>query len=120
MYHRIQAYFAGVKPVWVDGTIYVLLALSAAVGLTFNNDDIYKYVTSVKFVFWTKNMNVWIGATLLAMKMFRSTSYSDHLESKVLTDGNTKATITSIESISNETKIESKPSLPDAGIKPSV
>lgn len=110
MYHRIQAYFAGIKPVWIDGTLYVLLALFGAVELTLNNDDIYKYVTDVRLVYWGKNIFAWLLAVTTAIKMFRSTSYADHVNDKAvekaLTDGPSTKTITSTESKTNEVKIE--------------
>lgn len=93
MYHRIQAYFAGVKPVFIDGTLYVLLAFFGAVILTFNNDDIYKYVEA-HFVFWIKNTSEWMMAVTTAIKMFRSTAYADHLdEAQMKIDGTKPAPI---------------------------
>lgn len=84
MYHRIQAYFAGIQPVWIDGTLYVLLALFGAVELTFNGDDIYKYWLNVKAIYWIKHSLGWIIAGITAVKMFRDKSYADHLKSKAL------------------------------------
>lgn len=89
MYHRIQSYFAGVRPVYIDGTLYVLLALFGAMILTFNNDDIYKYVEA-HWVFWVKNCAEWMMAVVTALKMFRSTAYADHLDDKALKDSGMK------------------------------
>lgn len=91
--HRIQAYFAGVKPVYIDGTLYVILALFGAVLITFNNDDVYKYVDA-RWVYWIKNGSEWIVAVTTAIKMFRSTAYADHLDDKALAASDVKSQVT--------------------------
>lgn len=109
MYHRIQAYFAGIKPVWIDGTLYVLLALFGAVELTLNNDDIYKYVTHVSLVYWGKNAVAWTLAVVTAVKMFRSTTYADHVADKEAAKALTLQTQPKTNEIQN-------PPVPPAGV----
>lgn len=88
MLRRIQTYFSGIKPVFIDGGLYVMLAFLGAILITFSNDDIYKYspLSSYKawptFVHWTKSTDEWMIAVFTALKMFRSTAYADHLNDK--------------------------------------
>lgn len=90
MLHRIQTYFAGVKPVYIDGALYVALAFLGAIMITFNNDDVYKYVPYPRIVFWIKSVDEWLIATLTALKMFRSTAYAEHLANKQMEKDGTK------------------------------
>lgn len=116
MYHRIQAYFQGIKPVWIDGTFYVLLALFGSIELTFNNDDIYKYVGAVQ-VFWIKNVLAWMLATVTALKMFRSTTYADHVNekdaAKALAAGSSKVETTTTNTKVEETKVDTNEKTPN-------
>ena len=75
MYHRIQEYFSGISPVWIDGTLYVLLALFGAIELTFNSEDIYKYFNYVTAIYWIKHTVGWLIALITAIKMFRDKSF---------------------------------------------
>lgn len=84
MYHRIQAYFAGVKPVWVNGTLYVLLALFGAMELTFNSDEVYKYFPYPHYVWTIKQLLAWSVAIVTALKMFMDKSFADHEKEKEL------------------------------------
>ena len=78
---KIQKYFENVKPVTVDGSLYVLIALFGAMSATFSSDDSYKYVNAY-FKFWAQHIILWALAAVSALKMFRSTSYSEHLDKK--------------------------------------
>lgn len=112
MLAKIQKYFINIKPVYIDGSLYVLIALFGAMEATFNNDEVYKYV-NVYVIFWMKQIIIWSLAIVGALKMFRSTSYSDHVDSvaanKALTDGNSKQTVQVTETKTNETKINPTP-----------
>jgi hypothetical protein len=70
-----------VKPVILDGFLYVLIALFTAMEATFSNDDSFKYVNPF-LLFWAKTVFEWALAACVALKMFRSTSYADHLQAK--------------------------------------
>lgn len=76
----IKALFA-LRPVVIDGLLYVCIAMFLAMEATFSSDDAYKYVNS-HFIFWAKAFVGWLGAGAGALKMFRSTTYSDHLKSQ--------------------------------------
>ena len=70
------------KAVHVDGTLYVMIAVCGAVVATFSTDDAYKYVNPY-IIFWSKAVFEVIGAGAGALKMFRSTGYSDSLKDKL-------------------------------------
>lgn len=72
------------KPVVIDGLLYVCIALFLAMEATFSSDDVYKYVNA-HFIFWAKALVGWMGAAAGALKMFRSTTYSDHLANEKTT-----------------------------------
>jgi len=63
-------------PVVVDGTLYLLVAVLGWQMGMLSSDDASKYV-SPQVLFWMKFSLGGISAGLLALKMFRSNSYSD-------------------------------------------
>jgi hypothetical protein len=65
----------------VDGSLYVLIALFTVMQATFSSDEAYKYVPP-HLKFWLMNTIEWALAAVSALKMFRSTSYGEHLENK--------------------------------------
>ena len=73
--------YSGVKPVVIDGILYVLIAMFGSIIAAFTSDEAYKYC-NVYFIFWTKTISEIGLAGVSALKMFRSTSYSDHLATK--------------------------------------
>lgn len=70
------------KPVVIDGTLYVCIATFVYIQSFFTSDESYKYV-SPYFLFWMKFAVGLLGTIAGALKMFRSTSYSDSLKSQV-------------------------------------
>lgn len=70
-----------IPPVFIDGLTYVLIAFFGAWAATFSTEEAAKYI-SPQVLFWLRAVCASSGATLLAMKMFRSTSYSDHQQAK--------------------------------------
>lgn len=86
--------YGGLKPVQIDGFLYVLIAVCAFVEETLRSNDVYKYMNPYA-VFYGGLIIGTIGAGGLALKMFRSTTYSDHLdatkaaEAALLPDGTT-------------------------------
>jgi len=78
---RLQQYFIKIRPVTVDGALYVFIALFGAMITTFNSDDAYKYMNP-HFKYWAQSIAGWGLAIVSALKMFRSTSYSEHLDEK--------------------------------------
>jgi uncharacterized membrane protein len=65
-----------VKPVHIDGLLYVLMAMTASIVAAMSTDEAAKLIT-VHSLFWTKTLAECIGAGAGALKMFRSTGYSD-------------------------------------------
>jgi hypothetical protein len=59
-----------------DGLIYVLIALFGATGAALGTDDAAKYIEPAT-LWYAKSICNAIAASLLALKMFRSTTYSD-------------------------------------------
>lgn len=98
------------KPVYVDGLLYVLIGLFGAMEATFNDDTAYKYFNPY-VLYFCKNIIIWCLAIVSALKMFRSTTFSDHLEKQKVDlakqVGDTKTTVT--ETKTNETKIDTQP-----------
>ena len=81
MIKYLSKYFAGVSPMFIDGTLYALIALFAFLGTFFGSEDAAQYVHPV-WLFWVKGIIGSLSAFLLAIKLFRSTSFADHQESK--------------------------------------
>ena len=78
---RLQNYFTNIRPVTVDGALYVLIALFGFMQSTMASEEAYKYA-SPHVLYWSKFVVGSMLATVSALKMFRSTSYSDHLAGK--------------------------------------
>lgn len=88
MIKRLQVYFSGVKPVFIDGMLYVWIAVLTSIATSFSSDDAAKYM-SPQLLFWLKMTIGAISAGVVSIKMFRSTSFADHKEEKKRT-GNTQ------------------------------
>lgn len=81
MIRALSQYFSGVSPVFIDGLTYVLIAFFSAVTAVLSSDDAANFLTPI-VLFWSKSVCQAIGAALLALKMFRSTSFAEHVEQK--------------------------------------
>ncbi len=77
----LQKYFGSVSPMWTDGLLYVCIALFGAATAAFGSDEAAKYIEP-EALFWLRTSCGIISAGLLSLKMFRSTSFSEHLEAK--------------------------------------
>lgn len=64
------------KAVWVDGSLYVSIAVCGFVVTFFSGDDVYKYVNPY-VIFWTKAVFGSIAAGAGALKMFRSNTFAE-------------------------------------------
>lgn len=64
-------------PVALDGYIYIIIALSAAAVASFGSDDASKYIP-LATLWWLKNVFGWLGASSLALKMYRSTTFAEY------------------------------------------
>lgn len=65
-----------VKPVHIDGTLYVSMAVFLAIQSYFTSEEAYKYVNPYA-IFWIKGVCAVVGAAAGALKMFRSRTYAD-------------------------------------------
>lgn len=96
------------KPVYVDGFLYVLIALFGAMEATFTSDEAYKYFNPY-FLYYSKEIIIWLLAIVTALKMFRSTSFGDHKDEEkaeqAVVDGNNKVTVVQTQTNEKETKI---------------
>lgn len=78
---KIQTYLEKVKAVTVDGALYVLIAIFGSLVTITTSDDAYKYWNPY-VLYFTKCITEIALAAVGALKMFRSTSYSKHIEQK--------------------------------------
>ena len=76
-----STYFGSIPPVFIDGLTYALIALFGALSSSFGSDEAKQFIKPV-WIFGIKTFCASCGATLLAIKMFRSTSYSEHQQQK--------------------------------------
>lgn len=81
MLARLANYFATIPPVFIDGVLYLLIALFGAFQTFFSSEEAYKYVNPA-VLFWLKCVFGSLLAGVSALKMFRSTSYADHQTTK--------------------------------------
>lgn len=66
------------KPVHIDGALWVLLALFTTQQQMLTGEEAYKYA-SPYFLFWFKFTVASLAAATASLKAFRSTSYTKHL-----------------------------------------
>lgn len=83
MIRAMARYFGGVSPVFVDGMLYVLIALFVFCQSYFGSDEAAKYVAPA-LLFWINGALGAGAAAVGALKMFRSSTYSDYLKQKQL------------------------------------
>ncbi len=69
------AWLRDLRPVHIDGAIFVLIAVTMAMAITLGTDDAGKYIAPAT-LFYLKNIVAWTSAGFLALKMFRSASYA--------------------------------------------
>lgn len=73
----MQRYFSSIPPVFIDGFLYAMIAVFAAMVASFNSEEAYKYIAPL-LLYWLKQASTWGLALVTAVKMFRSTTYSEH------------------------------------------
>ncbi len=64
-----------IRPVHIDGAIFVAIAVTMAMAQTFGSDEAAKYI-SQETLWYLKNIVGWGSAGFLAVKMFRSQAYA--------------------------------------------
>jgi len=89
MLKKAQDYFSGIKPVFIDGFLYLWIAMLTSIAAFFGSDDAEKYV-GPQLLFWLKGIITTISAGVVSIKMFRSTAFADHLEEKKRVSGETE------------------------------
>jgi hypothetical protein len=81
MINWLSNYFRTSPQVIVDGLLYVLIAFFGAMIASFNSDEAAKWIAPW-LLFWCRSVSTWISAALLALKMFRSTAFAEHVAEK--------------------------------------
>ncbi len=79
---RIEGLIA-IPAVVIDGTLYATWSALTALLAIFSGEESYKYINPY-VLFWSKTILSTIVAGIGAVKMFRSTAYSDHQIQKKL------------------------------------
>lgn len=69
------------RPVVFDGLIYALIAGCAALATSMNTDDAAKFIAPM-VLFYTKTVASVLGATLLSVKMYRSTTFAEYKQAQ--------------------------------------
>lgn len=73
-------YFTKLPPIpsaYIDGCLYVFIAFFGAVTAAMGSDEAAKWISDV-WLFWIRTACTSVGASLLALKMYRSTGFADH------------------------------------------
>lgn len=73
--------YGNMKPVVLDGALYVIIAVCGTITAILTSEEVYKYMNPY-FVFYFKVINEIFTAAATALKMYRSTSYADHAAEK--------------------------------------
>lgn len=69
------------RPVVFDGLIYALIAACAAMTASMSSDDAAKFIAPL-VLFWIKTTAAVTGSTLLAVKMYRSTTFAEYKQAQ--------------------------------------
>lgn len=81
MIRYLAKYFSSISPVFIDGLLYVMLAITA-VNATMLTSDAAKELVGKAILFYALWFNSAADAGLLALKMYRSTAFAEHKEEK--------------------------------------
>jgi len=74
---------------WIDGALYVCLALTGFWMIFFGTDEAAKYVAPT-ILFWSKGVIGSLDAAFLALKLFRSNTFAVHTAEQKQKTGNTE------------------------------
>ena len=77
-----KADLQGIQPVHIDGVLYVLMAVAASIVASLSTDEAIKLISSLHLFVWRTIAEV-VGAGAGALKMYRSTSYSNSRAGKL-------------------------------------
>lgn len=78
---RLHAYFRSIPAVFLDGCLYVTMAVTGFLATTLGSEEAFN-MFSVGVLFWLKTTNGCILAAATALKMFRNTAYAEHQKDK--------------------------------------
>jgi hypothetical protein len=78
---RAANYFATVPPVFLDGAIYVGMSIASLWVGILGSEQARTLIGTVA-LFWISSIVSTLNTALLALKMFRSTSFADHQKDK--------------------------------------
>lgn len=81
MIRALSSYFGQVSPVFLDGLLYMLIAVFGALQGHLSLDDAAKWVNP-QLLFWLKGTVLLCLTSVTAIKMFRSTSFAEHQRKK--------------------------------------
>jgi len=81
MIKAFQRYCAGIAPVFIDGMLYVWIAVLTFLSTQISSDDAEKYL-GPQTLFWTKMALGSVSTALVSLKMFRSSSFAEHQAEK--------------------------------------
>lgn len=81
MIRGMSNYFGQVSPVFLDGFLYMLIAVFGAVQGHLSLDDASKWVNP-QVLFWLKGGVLVCLTSVTAIKMYRSTSFAEHRAKK--------------------------------------
>lgn len=99
------------KPVVLDGVLWVIISGSGAAIAELGSEAAFKYIAPYT-LFWSKFVFAVMMASATGLKTYRSTSYAKHLDDqkteKALTDGDSVATVTETKTTGTEIKVEPK------------
>lgn len=70
-------HYGKTKPVVIDGFLYIVIAVCGIVTAVLTSKEVYEYMNPY-VVFYGKFINEIVGGAAAALKMYRSTSYSEH------------------------------------------
>lgn len=99
--------YGDMKPVVIDGFLYVVIAICGTVLAVFTQEDAYKYVNPY-ILYWGKLLVEVVGSAATALKMFRSTSYSEHQDAKKAAENAQLPDQTQVITQQQTTKVETK------------
>lgn len=77
MIRSVQRYLSSIPPVFIDGVLYGLIAVFTFCQAYFGGDEAAKYMPA-EAKFWLNGTLGILASFCAAIKMFRSTSYSEH------------------------------------------
>lgn len=81
MIRALSSYFVGVPPVFIDGLLYAAMAFLTFSQAYLGGDEAAKWIAPAA-KFWINYAVGGTAALAAAIKMFRSTSFGEHLEQK--------------------------------------